>query len=103
MTYEAACGEESAMIEITASDKASIFINGELHGASVTVPLTGESTVLAISVKSESGVTVNDYSLTINATLSGDKLYFQRWDDVLAINHNPATNGGYTVTGVRWY
>jgi uncharacterized repeat protein (TIGR02543 family) len=103
MTYEAGCGEDVATIEIAASDGARIFVNDAEHTAVSSIPLTGQSTVLAISVKSASGATVNEYQLIISAPLSDARLYFQRWSDVLAINHNPATNGGYTVTGVRWY
>jgi hypothetical protein len=103
MTYEANCGEDVVTIEIAASDSARIFVNGAEHDAVSSVMLTGQSTVIAIAVESASGVTVNEYQLTVSAPLSDARLYFQRWDNVLAINHNPATNGGYTVTGVRWY
>ena len=55
-----------------------------------------------MKVVSESEVTIKEYRLRV-ISVPGNRLYFQRWDDVLAINHNPATNGGYTVTAVRWY
>jgi hypothetical protein len=56
-----------------------------------------------IRIVAESGASSKEYNLTLIAPLSDARLYFQRWSDVLAINHNPANNGGYTVTGVRWY
>ena len=90
-------------MEITASANARILVNGEDHGSIGSIQLNAESTLINISVRSESGVTVKDYILTVRSSLQGNKLYVRRWDDVLAINHNPANNGGRTITGVRWY
>ena len=52
-------------------------------------------------------VTTNDgetetYTLVAMKPLSSD-IFVQRWDDVLAINNNYATNGGYMFTGYEWY
>ncbi|MDR2562638.1 MAG: leucine-rich repeat domain-containing protein [Prevotellaceae bacterium] len=103
LTYTADCGEDVVNLEITASDSARIFINGEESEANSAVQLSGETSQILIAVHSESGTTIREYNLTVHAALSGERLYFQRWDDVLAINHNPANNGGRIVTGVRWY
>jgi hypothetical protein len=40
--------------------------------------------------------------LKIAGLLDG-RLYYQRWSDALAIDHNIAFNGGHVITGVRWY
>ena len=104
LSYLAECGEEDVELEIIASEHARIFVNDAVYNnAAHTVPLTGSVTKIYISVGSESGTILNHYVLTVTISLSGEKLYFQRWDDVLAINHNPKNNGGVTVTGVRWF
>jgi hypothetical protein len=46
---------------------------------------------------------MRDYVLKIASALNGDKLYILRWGDVLAVNRNPTVNGGYNITGTRWY
>ena len=33
----------------------------------------------------------------------GAKLIEQRWDDVLTVNNNPETNGGFTFYSYQWY
>ena len=32
-----------------------------------------------------------------------ESIFVQRWEDVLAVNNNPFTNGGYEFTGYKWY
>ncbi|MDR2466540.1 MAG: InlB B-repeat-containing protein, partial [Prevotellaceae bacterium] len=103
MSYMAACGEGVATVEMTAPPRVRIFVNGAESDAVTDVPLTGEVTNIRIAVRSESGANTANYTLKVASALSGDKLYFRRWGDVLAVNHNPETNGGRTVTGVRWY
>ena len=103
LSYLAACGEEEVTVEITASDGSRIMINGEEHVGTSNISLTGEVSKIDIAVKSESDATLNEYVLTVTASLSGEQLYFQRWDDVLSINHNPKNNGGRTITNVRWF
>jgi hypothetical protein len=35
--------------------------------------------------------------------LGGAKLIEQRWDNVLTVNNNPKTNGGFTFYAWQWY
>ena len=35
--------------------------------------------------------------------LDGARLIEQRWNDVLTVNNNPATNGGFTFYAYQWY
>jgi hypothetical protein len=103
MQYALSCGEDNATLKIHVSSKARIFLNGTEQDSVSTVPVTGAATDVKILIVAESGASSQEYNLTLIAPLSDALLYFQRWDDVLAINHNPKNNGGYTITGVRWY
>ena len=103
MNYMTDCGATSVEFKITASDSARIFVDGVRHAAVSSVTLTGEVTYINIRIESESGTVTNDFTVTVAAALPAYLLYYQRWSDVLAINHNPMTNGGRTITGVRWF
>jgi len=35
--------------------------------------------------------------------LGGARLIEQRWNDVLCVNNNPSTNGGFTFYSYQWY
>ena len=54
-----------------------------------------------ITVTTAGGQT-KTYSLTAEKHLSPE-IFIQRWDDVLAINNNYMTNGGYNFTAYEWY
>ena len=49
------------------------------------------------------------YPFTLRIMASNDglggtaDLIHQRWDDVVVVNNNPKTNGGYTFTSYQWY
>ena len=99
--YAADCGETSLRIDdIRVSAGASFRIDGYDGG---NIPLQGNVTSFNIRVISESGRTMRDYVLKIASALNGGKLYVQRWGDILSVNRNPANNGGYNITGTRWY
>jgi len=39
----------------------------------------------------------------LDANADGAKLIEQRWNDILTVNNNPETNGGYTFYAFQWY
>ena len=99
--YLASCGETVVKIDnIRVSSGAIYEINGGAYDGG-DIRLTGNSTNMAIRVKT--GNSVQDYTLKIASALDGGKLYVQRWDNVLSVNRNPATNGGYDISEVIWY
>jgi hypothetical protein len=99
--YLASCGETVVRIDnIRVSAGAVPEINGGAYDGG-DIRLTGNLTSVSIRVKS--GNTVQDYTLKIAAALDGGKLYVRRWDNVISINRNPATNGGYEISDVTWY
>ncbi|MDR1865404.1 MAG: cadherin-like beta sandwich domain-containing protein, partial [Bacteroidales bacterium] len=103
LAYVADCGESSLMLDFEVSPYAKVTVNGASYLAGTGIPLTGDVTTVAIRVTAETGGAVNNYTLTVGAPINESRLYYQRWDDVLAVNLNPANNGGYRISDVRWY
>jgi hypothetical protein len=101
--YAAPCGETSFALDLQASPNSIISIDGEEYVAGQSIEFAGKTATANIQVTAETGGTVSNYILNINAPLNDGRLYYKRWDDVLAINRNPANNGGYNVSEIRWY
>jgi hypothetical protein len=104
MEYSASCGETSFVLDLQTSPDAVVIVNGIAYADGQTVDLADDDpAAVNIWIATETGGAEKRYTLNITAPLNDSRLYYQRWDDVLAINHNPATNGGYVVSEVRWY
>jgi uncharacterized repeat protein (TIGR02543 family) len=98
------CEENSVSLNLGASSQANVTVNGSTFASGTKIPLQqGNVTTVNIQVESERGDSVKNYQLNIAAPINIDSLYYRRWNDVIAINRNPATNGGYNVSDVRWY
>jgi uncharacterized repeat protein (TIGR02543 family) len=102
LEYLAGCGETEVVLDIEVSPYAAYTIDNAVYTRQA-IPLTGDVTRVNIRVVSETGESEKNYVLKIMKAVMSNKLYFQRWSDVLAINNNPANNGGFNVEGVRWY
>jgi uncharacterized repeat protein (TIGR02543 family) len=101
--YVSACGQSSITLALEVSPEASVKIDGTPYSSSGhTIAITEVVADVTISVTSEAGAT-EDYTLKIVPPVSSDKLYYQRWSDVIAINRNPATNGGVNIADIRWH
>jgi hypothetical protein len=106
--YAAPCGETSFTFDLQVSPYSTVTVAGVEYYADSDGRITGlpvdisADNVKIIRITAETGGMEKDYTLNINSSLS-DNLYYRRWDDVLAINLNPKNNGGYDVTGIRWY
>jgi hypothetical protein len=61
------------------------------------------STTVNIEIAAETGGAVNNYTLKVAKSIDESRLYYQRWSEALAINRNPANNGGYNISDVLWY
>jgi uncharacterized repeat protein (TIGR02543 family) len=96
------CGESSISLDLEASSQANVTVNSKPYAPEMGIALEGDLTSVNIRIESESGDNIKNYTLKIAAPLNSS-LYYQRWDDVIAVNRNPATNGGYNVSEIRWY
>jgi uncharacterized repeat protein (TIGR02543 family) len=96
--------EESSIPLFETSENVDVTMKVDDKPYSGTsINLTDELTTVEITVTPESGGDSKTYELNIAAPLKNNKLYKQRWSDVIAVNHNPATNGGYTISDVKWH
>jgi hypothetical protein len=101
LEYIADC-EDSHLLELQSSQYATIEVNDVTYTEPVN--LTVEMTNINIKVISETEENENIYTVKVFVPINEDKLYFKRWNDVIAINRNPATNGGYhNISEIRWY
>ena len=102
LSYVADCGETSAQLQMVVSPYAKVYINGhEFTGQPIALSKAVET--IDLRVQSEAGTSNQTYTLKITSPLNGNNLYYQRWDNVLAINNNIENNGGHEIVGHRWY
>ncbi|MDR2026999.1 MAG: T9SS type A sorting domain-containing protein, partial [Prevotellaceae bacterium] len=106
--YAAGCDETAVNIgNLDVSDYADVTVNGiRYEGNSLPFEITDDVTEVEIIVTAETGGATNSYTLTVTSPVAesdASDLYVQRWDNILAINRNPAHNGGIAVSDVRWY
>lgn len=58
---------------------------------------------LKFTISSVDGTQSQDYTLIIEKRFAFDKLVTQKWNNLLTVNNNPATNGGFNFTAYKWY
>ena len=94
-SYTIACGsrDESAIAEIVLSG----YENCE-PATTLTLYANTPQTVTATAANGQT----KTYTFVAEKPLPSD-IFVQRWKDVLAINNNFTTNGGYNFTGYEWY
>jgi len=102
LEYIAACDETLIALDIEVSPYATVNING-VEYVGQDIQLISDVTTANIQVVSETGSSVQNYTLKVTKAIDESNLYYQRWSDVLAINRNPSTNGGYNIENFRWY
>ncbi|MEN2401101.1 T9SS type A sorting domain-containing protein [Flavobacterium sp. MC2016-06] len=56
-----------------------------------------------IKVTSEDGSTVNNYSITVEKPFGFFDIVRQKFNNVLLVNNNPQTNGGYEFVSYQWF
>jgi hypothetical protein len=105
--YTAKCNEDRVYLDIktTLTASSTVTVNGDIHESlNNAIRLETDVTNVKIRVVSEDGQESKLYELNIYRTLDANKVLFQRWDDVLAVNSNPENNGSHSnIEGVRWY
>ncbi|MDR0725160.1 MAG: T9SS type A sorting domain-containing protein, partial [Prevotellaceae bacterium] len=110
LDYQATCDETSITVSVglpvAASTTLTATADGVEYSSGKNIPLSKEKEVteINISISSVDGTTSNEYKLSVANVLEANNILFKRWDDVVAVNRNPANNGGYrNIDGVRWY
>jgi|GEM_PF-2718277 hypothetical protein len=57
----------------------------------------------SVTVTSEDGVDSATYHITIEKTFNFEDIVIQKFNNVLLVNNNPKTNGGYKFVKYDWY
>jgi hypothetical protein len=87
---------------VSTAASATVTVDGVAYSAN-TVPLSGDLTVININIVSDDRINTDNYRLTVSNPVDADAVLFQRWEDVIAVNRNPANNGTRDIKGVYWY
>ncbi len=56
-----------------------------------------------IEVISQDGTQTKKYVVIIEKRLPAENIIYQKYENVLLVNNNPTSNGGYTFTKYEWY
>jgi hypothetical protein len=101
--YVAGCGENLVRLDMKISPFATVTVDG-VEYTDKDIPLIGDVTTVNIVVTSGDGKQVYNHTLRVFKSVDAGTIIIQRFDDLIAINSNPANNGGYdNIEGVRWY
>jgi hypothetical protein len=103
--YQATCNETSLMLDVKPSPFASVnlTVDKREYGNNYNIPLSGDKNIINIQIVSGDKQKKANYKLTVANPLKADSVLFQRWSDVIAVNLNPKTNGGYSnIDSVCW-
>ncbi|MDR1339841.1 MAG: T9SS type A sorting domain-containing protein [Prevotellaceae bacterium] len=100
--YAVNCEENSLVLDLQCSPHVTVKVNETAYVPGQRIDITDDITSVNIQLISETGVE-NFYTLKVITPVNERKLYYQRWNDVIAINRNPVNNGGYSVSDIRWY
>jgi hypothetical protein len=96
-TLNLPCGEMNEVITVRVEGGNARFEHGD---GNVHFDAPGRQTVRVI-VTANDRVTMQTYSITLVAAHSS-QLLRKYWDNVIAVNLNAATNGGYRFTAFQW-
>jgi hypothetical protein len=100
--YTASCNEDSVMFDLVTSQYCTslILVDGKSMDVATPFNLKPGMNLLTIRVVPIAGnKPIIDYRVEINKPTDIIRPYY---DGILAVNLNPATNGGFTFSGFQW-
>ena len=95
------CNNEHDKVEVNFSTEASATENTGLN-FEIEIPAPGIYRK-EIQVTSQDGTETINYHIIIEKSFSFDDIVIQKYNNVLIINNNPETNGGYSFVSYQWY
>ncbi|TPG40845.1 T9SS type A sorting domain-containing protein [Flavobacterium pectinovorum] len=97
--YVMLCDENNPSVSILNETNATIFPSANF---SVNTPKPGIYTQI-ITVTSEDGSTTSNYTITVEKPFGFFDIVRQKFNNVLLVNNNPLTNGGYEFVSYEWF
>jgi len=99
--YVLDCGYTGNQIDVEIELASGATIDeGKSFTVDVSKPGLQEKT---ITVTAGNGINIQDYILKVDVRIPFENLVVQKWDNILAVNNNSATNGGYRFTDYQWF
>jgi hypothetical protein len=99
--YQMDCHNSTESVSITITAEANAIVTPGRTFV-IQTPKPGIYTQ-QVTVTSQDGSTTKDYTITVNKAFSFKDIVVQKFNNVLLVNNNPATNGGYQFVGYKWY
>ena len=101
VSYLIACGSDEDQVEIELEPNRGTSVDhAELFTIATPAPGIYKETV---TVTSEDGSTNRTYNIQVERPFNFDDIVVQKFNNVLLVNNNPETNGGYKFTSYKWY
>ena len=101
VNYEIPCGQELDAVKITIEAETNAFVSPS-RSFTIDVPKPGIYTQEVV-IESQDGSTEQTYEIVIEKKFDFFAIVEQKFDNVLLVNNNSATNGGYTFMSYEWY
>ena len=99
--YQMDCDNQAPSISISyvIDPNAS---SSEANPLLIATPARGIYTQ-SVTITSQDGSRQQTYHITIEKHFDFDEIIEQKYNNVLLVNNNPATNGGYRFVAFKWY
>ena len=99
--YLIGCGSDEDLVEIELEpNRGSSVDHTELFTMATPAPGIYRETV---TVTSEDGSATRTYHIKVEKTFKFDDIVVQKFNNVLLVNNNPQTNGGYKFVSYKWF
>jgi hypothetical protein len=99
LTYLMNCGETNVNISIVNGTNATIIPSANF---TITPPKPGIYTQ-NLTITSEDGSTTANYTIKVEKPFGFFDIVRQKFNNVLLVNNNPLTNGGYEFVAYQWF
>ncbi|MDT0642798.1 MBG domain-containing protein [Zunongwangia sp. F363] len=99
--YLIGCGSDEDQVQIQLeSNRGSSADHAEMFTIETPAPGIYNKTIM---VTSGDGNASRTYHIKVEKTFDFEDIVVQKFNNVLLVNNNPATNGGYKFESFRWY
>ena len=97
--YVMSCGENNPNIAIVNQTNATITPSASF---TITTPKAGIYTQ-NVTITSQDGTATANYTIKVEKPFSFYDIVKQKFNNVLIVNNNPQTNGGYEFVSYQWF
>ena len=99
LNYVMACGENNVNVTLTNTTNATFTPSANF---TINTPKPGIYTQ-NVTITSEDGSASDTYVITVEKPFAFYDIVHQKFNNVLIVNNNPQTNGGYEFVSYQWF